>query len=282
MIRFGFSTLGVPGMPLRAVLDLARDTGFAGVELRCADGEPVHPGLDRAGRSAVVRAFAGSGVTPIALASYVRVAQPGPDGPVLAALRRHIWLAADIGAGCVRVFPGGGDQPGKTADAAAVRRLRGVAGLAQTCGVRLLLETHDSHRSAEAAARVVRGVGEPGAEDPGVGVLWDVLHTHLAGDSPGRAYAALAPCLGYIQVKDIRGPGDLTPVAPGTGALDLGSVLRTVVDAGYDGWLVWEYEAAWYPGIPALPALLPAARDWLERALGPATPLPADSPAGLR
>jgi sugar phosphate isomerase/epimerase len=51
-VQHAFSTLGVPGLPLDAVLALATDHGYDGIELRCAEGEPVHPDLDpRAWRS---------------------------------------------------------------------------------------------------------------------------------------------------------------------------------------------------------------------------------------
>ncbi|MEY9871977.1 sugar phosphate isomerase/epimerase [Streptacidiphilus sp. MAP12-33] len=275
MPRFGFSTLGLPGRPLDAVLTLAQEGGWDGVELRCAEDEPLHTGLDRAERSLAARAFVRTGVVPLALAGYTRVAEPGPDAPVLAALRRQIWLAADVGARFLRVFPGGGDADRARADACAVRRLRAVAGLAQTCGVRILLETHDSHRAAADTARVLRAVNAPGA-----GALWDVLHTHLAGDAPERAFATLLPHLGYIQVKDardvrdLRAEGDLTPVALGAGSLDPAAAVAAALDGGYDGWLVWEYEARWYPHAEPLPPQLPAARAWLASAV-------ADHPRAL-
>ncbi|WP_157597460.1 sugar phosphate isomerase/epimerase family protein [Streptacidiphilus rugosus] len=271
--RFGVSTLGLPGLPLGATLELLGRAGYGGVELRCAPEEPVHPGLDRAERSLVARSLGRAGITPIGLAGYVRIAEPGPDGPVLAQLRREIWLAADIGAWHLRVFPGAGaverDAPARArADARAARRLRAVASLARTCGVRVLLETHDSHRAAADTARLLEAVGEgAGGEASGqAGALWDVLHTRLAGDEPADAFARLRPHLGYLQVKDVRAKGDPTPVMLGAGGLDPAAALAAAGSGGYTGWVVWEYEARWYPAAAPLAPMLSAGLAWLTAA----------------
>ncbi|WP_370192268.1 sugar phosphate isomerase/epimerase family protein [Streptacidiphilus sp. MAP5-52] len=266
-MNFAFSTLGLPGAPLDTVVDLARSSGYTGLELRCAEDEPVHTNLNNAERRTVARALRRAHVTPVALASYIQLAAPGDDGPVLAELRRHIWLAGDIGAHYVRVFPGGGPKPGAEADRRAVRRLTAVADLAAACGVRIALETHDSHARARDVARVLAQVGSPG-----VCAIWDTLHTHLAGDPPQAAAEELAPYLGYVQVKDIAGPHNLTPLPLGSGTSSLGPTLDCLRQAHYRGWLVWEYEARWHPHALPLPPLLSTGRVWLEAALGRCQP----------
>lgn len=181
---------------------------------------------------------------------------------MLAALRRHLWLAADLGARYLRVLPGGGGQPMAEADRTAVARLDAVASLALACGVTVLLETHDSHRSAFDALRVVSRVGAPS-----VGVLWDTLHTRLAGQEPEEALRALLPHLGYAQLKDVVDTADPVPAPLGSGVLRPERAVRALLACGYPGWLVWEYEALWYPQVAALPPLLPAARAWLREAV---------------
>ncbi|MBA0049686.1 sugar phosphate isomerase/epimerase [Streptomyces sp. AJS327] len=261
-MRLAFSTLGVPGMPVPEVVRLAADGGFAGVELRAHPEEPVHPGLSLTQRVDVVEAFKDAGVAVLCVAGYARMAAPGADEPVLAETRALLELARDLGAPYVRVFPGGGDpaEPGAPglaeSDATAVRRLSLAAPLAADLGVRLLLETHDSHRSGVDAARVLGAVRHPSA-----GALWDVLHTWRAGESPEASLDVLAPHLGYVQVKDVGSAEDLTPLAPGDGVLPLAEVLSALAGRGLgDGWVCWEYERRWFPETPALPELLPGVR----------------------
>lgn len=261
-MKLAFSTLGVPGLPLPDVLSLARAHGYHGVELRAHPEEPVHPGLPAAQRADAAAAFKASGVELLGVAGYARVAAPGDDGPVLDEIRALLELARDLGAPFVRVFPGGGDQPREEADATAARRLGTAAEDAAALGVRILLETHDSHRTGADAIRVLGPVGHGS-----VGALWDVMHTWLGGEQPSETYAALAPHLGYVQVKDVASADDTTPLALGAGVLPLAEVVEVLSRHGWDGWLCWEYEKRWYEAAAELPGLLDAGREHLSRLL---------------
>jgi sugar phosphate isomerase/epimerase len=233
-----FSTLGVPGMPLPEVARLAAATGYQGVELRCAEGEPVA----ELSPETVRATLADHGVTVLAVAGYTKIAAPGPDGPVLSEIARQIDLAAAIGAPYIRMFPGSGD------DSRAAARLAEAGPRAEAAGVRLLVETHDSHSRGTDVARILRT-----AAAPGVGAIWDLMHTWLAGETPAVSAEALRPWPGYVQVKDIAGATDRTPLPLGRGVLPLADCLRQLAP---DRWVSWEYERLWYQHAPALPELL--------------------------
>lgn len=262
-MKLAFSTLGVPGLPLREVAQLAAANGYHGVELRAHPEEPMHPGTSADERAAVVRDFEAEGVEIVGVAGYVKVAEPGEDEPRLAELRTLVELARDLNAPFVRVFPGGGtEQSEATADETAARRLGLAAEHAAGLGVRVLLETHDSHRTGAAATRVLGAVGHKST-----GALWDVMHTWLGGEQPTDSYLSLAPYLGYVQVKDIASADDTTPLALGAGALPLGEVVETLAREGWDGWLCWEYEQRWYPQAQPLPGQLAAGAEYLRKLL---------------
>ncbi|WP_327695076.1 sugar phosphate isomerase/epimerase family protein [Streptomyces sp. NBC_00459] len=262
-MKLAFSTLGVPGLPIPDVLRLATTHGYHGVELRTHPEEPVHLGLALAERADVAAEFKASGVEILGLAGYVRVAAPGDDEPVLTEFRALLELARDLGAPFVRVFPGGGtDQSPEEADATAARRLGRAAEWAADYGVRILLETHDSHRTGADAIRILGPVGHRQA-----GALWDVMHTWLGGEQPTDSFAALSPHLGYVQVKDIASIEDTTPVALGAGVLPLGECVEVLSRHSWDGWLCWEYEKRWYEAAAPLEGLLGAGREHLARLL---------------
>ncbi|MEU8650300.1 sugar phosphate isomerase/epimerase family protein [Streptomyces sp. NPDC048737] len=262
-MKLAFSTLGVPGLPIPDVLRLATTHGYHGVELRAHPEEPVHPGLGPAERTGVADGFKAAGVEVLGVAGYARVAAPGDDGPVLDEIRALVALARDLGAPYVRVFPGGADgQDPAEADAVAAGRLGTAAEYAADLGVRILLETHDSHRTGAAATRVLGLVGHRQ-----VGALWDVMHTWLGGEQPQDTYAALSPYLGYVQVKDIASAEDTTPVALGAGVLPLAECVEVLSRHGWDGWLCWEYEKRWYDAAEPLAGLLDAGREHLGRLL---------------
>lgn len=255
-MKFALSTLGLPGMPIADVAGLAARTGYHGVELRAHPEEPVHPGIGTRERKAAAGEFQERGIEILAVAGYARVAQPLNPGDLADLVR----LAHDLGARFVRVFPGGDGTP--AADDRAVQQLGEAGRLAREDGVRVLLETHDSHRTGAAAAALLDRVGEKG-----VGALWDVMHTWLGGETPAESFAHLEPHLGYTQVKDIASAEDTTPLPLGRGVLPLSECLALLPS---DGWVCWEYEKRWYPGAASLPGLLAAGREYLTRPAGTA------------
>ncbi|MFD7813855.1 sugar phosphate isomerase/epimerase family protein [Streptomyces sp. NPDC059785] len=261
-MKLAFSTLGVPGLPVPDVIRLATTHGYHGVELRAHPEEPVHTGTGHGERAEVAAQFDLAGIEVAGIAGYARVAAPGDDAPVLAEIRDLVDLARDLGAPFVRVFPGGSEQPREEADATAARRLGTAAEYAADLGVRVLLETHDSHRTGGDAIRVLGPVGHRSA-----GALWDVMHTWLGGEQPAETYAALSPHLGYVQVKDIASPEDTTPLPLGAGVLPLTECVDLLSREGWDGWLCWEYEKRWYESAAPLESLLGPGREHLARLL---------------
>ncbi|MGW7134648.1 sugar phosphate isomerase/epimerase family protein [Streptomyces bobili] len=262
-MKLAFSTLGVPGLPISDVLRLATAHGYHGVELRAHPEEPVHSGIGADERAEVASEFKAAGVEVLGVAGYARVAAPGDDEVVIGEIRSLVELARDLGAPYVRVFPGGAEgQDPADADAVAARRLGTAAEYGADLGVRILLETHDSHRTGAAATRVLGLVGHRQA-----GALWDVMHTWLGGEQPQDSYAALSPYLGYVQVKDIVSAEDTTPVALGAGVLPLAECVEVLSRHGWDGWLCWEYEKRWYDHAEPLASLLGAGREHLGRLL---------------
>jgi sugar phosphate isomerase/epimerase len=235
-----FSTLGCSGLPLADVVDLARSTGWLGLELRAADDEPVHVGLSLEERVAARGVLESGGVTVLAVASYVKVArgEVGDDECVADALA-HAELARDLGAPYVRVFPGA-EEPGAEADARAVRRLNAIAARLPE-GVGILLETHDSHPQGVDIARVLSQVSGD------VGTIWDVMHPWRTGEPISVTKDVLAPYLKHVQVKDVLSPEERTPLPLGEGTIPLAEFYAALRELRYQGWMSLEWESKWHP-----------------------------------
>ena len=282
-----FSTLGCPGASLAQVIDIAREAGATGLELRAADGEFVYPAMDAAACSAVASELAEAGLEVLALASYVRVCAPGSEGaqaghpandPVLAELLAAVELAAGLSAGNarqgaqVRVFPGAGLEPcgvGEepsvamaAADRRAARRLNAAAAHARKLGVGILLETHDSHPRAADVTRILALVDA----DAPVKVIWDLMHPWRHDEEPEKSAALLSESLAYAQYKDgVRTPGthDVVLTLPGEGELPLlrMNALAAELAAAQgisDPWVSLEWERAWHPELPPVSQALAA------------------------
>lgn len=247
--RFAVSTLGMPGAPVVRAARLVAEHGCHGIELRTHTDEEVHIGLAAPRIAQLCGQIADEGLEVACIAGHAKVCAPGPDQPVIAELRVLIELAHRFGAPSVRVFPGG--------DAESRNRISAVLDDLRDSGIRLLIETHDSHPTGKAALSLV----EPFAAPELVAVLWDVLHPWRHGEEPALTRALLGDYLGYVQIKDVGGVRDLTPVLPGMGAMPLtlcGALLRS-----WGGWVSLEWEKAWYPQIGAVDEPLRALRPCL-------------------
>ncbi|GAB3473639.1 sugar phosphate isomerase/epimerase family protein [Amycolatopsis cihanbeyliensis] len=253
--RFAVSTLGMPGVPVRAAARTAIAHGCEGLELRVHPAEEVHLGLSERAVGDVRTLLADQGLAVACLAGYAKVCAPGADRPVIDELRALVELAHRIGTSAVRVFPGGDGDPHP--------RIEAVLDDLREAGVRLLVETHDSHPTGTAALDVVARFGEPDL----AAVLWDAVHPWRSGEDPAVTKQVLGPYLGYFQVKDARDREDPTPVPPGEGAVPLaecGRLLRS-----WSGWVSLEWERAWYPAIAPVDVPLRAAAAWLARHASP-------------
>ena len=253
--RFAVSTLGMPGIPVRDAARTAQAHDCTGLELRVHPDEEVHLGLPGPATDAVRSLLDGEGLAVSCLAGYAKVAAPGADQPVVDELKALIALAHRIGAADVRVFPGG--------DGDAQPRIAAVLDDLRDAGVRLLVETHDSHPTGAAARSLVAGFGEPDL----AAVLWDAVHPWRAGEEPATTVDVLGPYLAYFQVKDVAARGEPTPVPPGEGAVPLGEcgeLLRS-----WSGWVSLEWEKAWYPGLAPVDVPLRAAAAWFARYVTP-------------
>lgn len=258
-MKLAFSTLGCSGLPLSEVAELAREAGWTGVELRAAADEPVHIGLTPAERARARRDL--DGVTPLCLASYVKVAAEGNDDACIADALAHAQLAADLAIPAVRVFPGANNPAAVAldvrADDRAVLRLGAIAERLPD-GMAIWLETHDSHPRGADIARVLGRVG-----DDRVGAIWDVLHPWRFDETPADTMAALWPYLTHVQLKDVASATERTPLPLGAGIVPLTATLELLADAGYDGWLSLEWESKWHPGAVPLREALLTSGAWL-------------------
>lgn len=259
IISFAFSTLGCPELSLSEILELAHSERVDGLEFRAAPDSIVHTSLSGDEREAIRAALSDAGVKALSVCTYIKVCEPGDDDDVLDSLDDHLRLARDLGASFVRVFPGAGGA-GRAGDERAVRRLSSAVGRIADCGVRVLLETHDSHPTGADVAAILSELDRR-CPDHGVGVVWDVLHPWRAGEAPHSTFSAIRDRLGYVQIKDAARDGELCLV--GRGDLPLAEIAGLLRERPRLWWSL-EWERQWHPSLAPLRVALRAARSWYD------------------
>jgi sugar phosphate isomerase/epimerase len=252
-MKFSFMSFSCPELSLEALLDLALEFGYDGVEPRveCKHGHGIELGLSAAGRTAA-RALADvRGVAFSCVATSCVYADPQKRSQMVADTQRYIDLAADIGASRIRVF--GGVIPAGISRAQAVDGVAGalasVAEQASRRGVTVCLETHDDWCDPADVAAVMTRVGHPAIQ-----VNWDIMHpVRVAHVTMQEAFTALKPWIRHVHFHDgVSRDGKLIMVPIGQGEIDHAAAVRLLKAAHWDGyfsgeWIDWEPYATHLP-----------------------------------
>lgn len=287
MPPLAFSTLACPDWTWDDVVARGVEFGYDGVEVRqlCGQTDLLAAPAFRPSQRAVRRAeLARASFAVCGLGSSVRFDYP--DRPTREEQLRvgaaYVELAAELEARFVRVFgdvlppqSGPGERAGFLSQIA--EGLNRLGEIGRRHAIDILLETHgdfaDSTLVAELFARV---------ESPAVGVLWDTHHPWRFFHEPLEATLAnLRPWIRHTHWKDsvARGEGSTDSartssaagaahalmsghrhadyVLFGAGQFPVGSCIRLLQGAGYDGWLSLEWEKMWHPEIEAPEIALP-------------------------
>ena len=242
-------------------MDAATRYGYDGIEWRCADGGLLGPGTDDDVYRRIARASRDAGVAVACLDTSCAFVQQGTErhGAVLGECAAMIRHAQHIGAPAVRVFAGRvGDARRENLVGPAVEALKPAVAGAATAGVDVLIETHDDWARADHISLLLDGVD-------GLGVCWDVVHTHRAREVPIRTLESLGDRVRLVHVKDTAGE---ELVACGEGDVPLAGIGELLRNAGYDGFVSFEWEKLWHPSLAEPEDALPAAAGTLRELFG--------------
>jgi sugar phosphate isomerase/epimerase len=257
-MKYAFMTFSTPAMALDDVLATASRYGYDGVELRIDSGHAHGVELNSTAemRDSARRKAAKTGIAICCIATGARFADPATASQDVAKTEAAIDLAADVGAGVIRVF-GGKIPDGVTRDAAAgsiVESLRALSSKAESRGVNVAIETHDDWCDPQAVADILAQVNHPR-----IGANWDYQHTtRVAKATVDAAFDALKPFIKHVHFHDGTLDADRLVFLPvGQGAYDHARVLQLLRSKRYDGFLSGEW-INWEPADVHLPRELAA------------------------
>lgn len=267
MIRTSFSTVACPTWTLERVARMAAELGFDGVELRTFGYDSRSFVCDPLMTSArkVASTFADLGVDLCGLASSISLDQPVrphvvgrtflfDQERITRQATRLVDYASMVGAQTVRVF--GFEVPEGEKRITSTRliagRLGAIADHARHRGVTIVLENGGSFRTAEDLREIIDMV-----DSPLLGACYNNAVGHAAGDDYGKAIRTLGRRLKVARLKDV---GEHGCVPMGTGDSDAKAFVDALVSYGhFDGWLNYEWDAAWDDSLAPAETVLPEA-----------------------
>lgn len=268
MFKPAFSTVACPHMTLAAIMDRLETWGYLGVELRTFGNGSANFAPEPALTSTVKlrSALRAAGVEACSLATSIGFDEPvSPPiiGNVISDTEKSIRggksavdLAIKLECPFVRVFgfelPSGESRNKGFARVAA--RLAKVADYCRNSGVKIMIENGGSFNSAADLAELLDCVhNTPGGTSAteSLAVAYSIPVGKAAGDTVAGAMNVLKGRVACVKVKDLKfGHNDgehhhgATPVALGDGDLDVKSDLAALAGTGYNGWVVYEYDAS--------------------------------------
>lgn len=265
-MKLSFTTLGCPGWSWERILDKTKALGFQGVEvrgiLREMDNGKLEPFRD-ANISATKAALQARGLSIPCLDTSCTFLGDTPLAETIRAGRESIDIAHKLGIPYIRVF---GDRiPKGMEEKAAVARvaegMQELASYAGDKGVAVLQETHGNFAESRLLLAVFDRVRSPAA-----GVLWDIANPYEFGETVVDTWAGLKSLVRHTHIKDVVVQnGQLVPCLPGKGKVPIGDVVKILKDAGYDGWLSFEWEKMWHGTIEEPEIALPFFMEYIKK-----------------
>jgi len=227
-------------LPLLERFAAARTVGFEGVEIqRLAEGNVDE--MARAARDAgievvLINAAAGDYTAGGDGLSGV----PGLEEAFRESIEQALDAAVTLGAHHVHLGPSR-IPAGQHRDECLrtyVANIRLALSLSRAARTSLLIEAMNRVEAPTAlvadpqqGADIVRSIGSPR-----LALQFDVYHAAMNGAHPVDTFRQVQPVVGHVQFADVPGRHE-----PGTGALDLPSILAAIAQCGYGGWFGAEY-----------------------------------------
>ncbi|MEM1997698.1 MAG: sugar phosphate isomerase/epimerase family protein [Candidatus Bathyarchaeia archaeon] len=270
-MKLSFSTLGCPNWDLQKIVRSAAEMGYDGVEFR-----GLLEDLDISRRPEFTRdlnktkrllADYGISISGISISARFAVVDPEEKREQFSETRRNMALAAELGVSIVRVY-GGRIPEGYTHETIMpiiAQNLREIGDEAEGYDVTLALETHDDWVDTALCAQLMREVNHKR-----VRILWDLHHPYrMRGESPEETYRNIGQYTVSIHVKDsIIENNKVKYVLLGEGDIPIKEMLKMLLEGGYSGYAIVEWEKRWHPELldPEIvfPQYAQKMRDWLN------------------
>jgi sugar phosphate isomerase/epimerase len=241
-MKLGFSSWGMPNVPVDHIIASLAEMGYDGVELTVKPGYSITlDTLDEAYRKYVVRLLDMHNLELPALACHQSLVEQDPDlaAECMRRLKGTVDLAVDWARGgtppCLDTTTGGNPDDWEPLRPLLEDRLGDLCGYAAERGVVIAIEPHVG-TMLDTPPRVVELVDSMGFDN--LRVNFDISHFNVMGIDIETSVSALAPLSAHTHVKDERGmaPGHEFLI-PGEGVFDYVTYLKAMHRHGYTGFI---------------------------------------------
>lgn len=236
----GYSTWGMPTLPIDVSLQHIAQTGFDAVEITVLPRYTTAvDNLDKAERQRIARLLAQHKLKLSAVGSYLSMIEPDPA--LFAENRARVQRAIDLAVDWAQdgqspvVITGFGGQPGELEanQAQLVDRLNALGEYAQARGVIVALESHvlTAVETPDQVTSLMQQIASPA-----IRLNFDISHYNVLGIPIEESVAKSMPYTAHTHVKDESGRSPHHQyLIPGEGEFDYVRYLRAMQAHGYTG-----------------------------------------------
>ncbi len=246
----GYTTWGMPRVPIDDALRHLAGLGFDGVEIAVIRGFTTElDTLDAAERRRIRRLLDEHGLELTAVGGHSSLLSPEADAH--AENWRRLTGAVDLcvdwagpqGPPVVDSVLGSSPETWNGGEGFVLERLGEIVDYCASRGVVLALEPHIGDGLCEQPGKIVELLRQ--VDSPHLRLNFDISHFEVSGIPTGRSAELLAPWAAHTHVKDQRGRvPDFEFLIPGEGPFDYCDYLRRMDAAGYAGCVTAEVSMA--------------------------------------
>lgn len=241
-MKLGFSSWGMPNVPVDTIVSSLAGMGYDGVELTVIPGWSIElDTLDAGYRRYIAQLLRTHGLELPALAGHRSLVETDPEAAAdsMRRLRGTVDLAVEWAQNgeppCIDTTAGGRPEDWDGLGDLLVERLGDLVTYAGRQGVVIAIEPHVGNM-LDTSAKVLHLLDT--INSPWLKVNFDISHFNVMGIDIETSVSALAPVTVHTHVKDERGTvPDFEFLIPGEGEFDYVTYLRAMQAHGYTGYI---------------------------------------------
>lgn len=244
-MKLGYSTWGMPKVPIDIIVPHLAKLGFDGVELTVKPGWSTELyAMDRAERRRIRQLLTDHGLELPSIAGHTSLLARDTEEHAanFQRLKDTIDLAVEWAmdgiAPILDTTTGGKPEEWDELKPLLVERTAALVEYAETRGVVIGMEPHYANliNTPERVLELLRLV-----DSPNLRVTFDISHFNIQGYSIEQSVAAMAPVAVFAHIKDERGlVPDFDFLIPGEGVFDYVTYLKEMARHGYTGYIMPE------------------------------------------
>jgi inosose dehydratase len=244
-MKLGYSTWGMPTVPIDTAISHLANLGYDGVELTIIPRFTTELStLDATERKRISSLFQQHNLALPAIAAHSSLLETDPEihAKNMWRLKGGVDLAVDLAQGdelpAVNTTPGGKPEEWESKKDFLAERVGALADYGASRGVTIAMEPHIG-AIVDTPAKVLELLEI--VNSPYLKVNFDISHFDIVGMPTEETVAALAAVSAHTHVKDQRGTApDHEFLIPGEGPFDYVGYLKEMQAHGYDGFITAE------------------------------------------